>query len=75
MAVALLRYGFERAGLIRILGIADAENVASRRVLKKSGMTFERCDLREGRKQVRYSVRSEDLPPRQQKAESGGRRP
>jgi RimJ/RimL family protein N-acetyltransferase len=36
----MLRYGFERGGLTRMLAIADAENVASRRVLEKIGLTF-----------------------------------
>ncbi len=33
VALAVLRYGFERAGLTRVLGIADAGNLSSRRVL------------------------------------------
>ncbi len=37
---ATLGYGFEEAGLYRILGVVDKENVASRRVLEKIGMTF-----------------------------------
>ena len=41
VAFAVLRYGFEEAGLGHILGIADKENAASRRVLEKIGMTFE----------------------------------
>ena len=41
VAFAVLRYGFEEAGLDRILGIQDKENAASRRVLEKIEMTFE----------------------------------
>lgn len=63
MAVAMLRYGFERASLPLILGMADAANTASRRVLEKSGMTFERCDLHEGCKEYRYTIRPENLQP------------
>ena len=37
VAFAVLRYGFEEAGLGRILGIDDKENAASRRVLEKIG--------------------------------------
>ena len=55
-ALAMLRYGFEEAGLDRILGIADRENVASRRVLEKIGMTFEEHVLYEGREETRYSI-------------------
>ena len=66
LALAMLRYGFERVGLPRILGIADAGNAASRRVLEKIGMAFEGYALNEGREEARYSVRSEDfraVPP------------
>jgi RimJ/RimL family protein N-acetyltransferase len=68
VALAVLRYGFERAGLDRVLGIADAGNLASRRVLEKIGMTFEGCVVNEGREEARYAIRSEDfqrvLPPK-----------
>jgi [ribosomal protein S5]-alanine N-acetyltransferase len=68
VALAVLRYGFERAGLTRILGIADAGNLASRRVLEKIGMTFEGYVVNEGREEARYAIQSEDLqrvlPPR-----------
>ncbi len=37
-----IRYGFEVLGLVRIIGLALPDNVASIRVLKKCGMTFER---------------------------------
>ena len=56
-ALAMLRYGFEEAGLDRILGIADRENTASRRVLEKIGMTFEEYVLNEGREEAHYSIR------------------
>ena len=68
MTLAVLRYGFERAGLPLILGTTDAANAASRRVLEKSGMSLERCEFRGGREEVRFVMRPEDLPPRQQKA-------
>ena len=56
-ALALLRYGLERAGLTGVLGIADAENVASRRVLEKVGMTFQGYILTGGRQEARYEIR------------------
>jgi ribosomal-protein-alanine N-acetyltransferase len=63
MASAMLRFGFERAGLPLVVGIADAANTASRRVLEKAGMTFERYAAREGREEARYSIRREDFRP------------
>ena len=59
MASAMLHHGFERIGLPRILGITDKANTASRRVLEKAGMTFERYALNEGRKEARYSIQPE----------------
>ena len=61
VALAMLRYGFERGGLTRMLAIADAENVASRRVLEKIGLTFEGYVLHEGREQARYAIQTEHL--------------
>lgn len=63
VALAMLRYGFEEAGLDRILGIADRENAASRRVLQKIGMTFEEHVVHEGREETRYSIRREEVRP------------
>jgi RimJ/RimL family protein N-acetyltransferase len=57
---AILRYGFETAGLARIWGIADPENLASRRVLEKIGMTFEGYVVDNGREEARYATRAED---------------
>ncbi|HET7272854.1 MAG TPA: GNAT family N-acetyltransferase [Rubrobacter sp.] len=63
VALAMVRYGFDEAGLDRIVGIADRENAASRRVLEKIGMTFEEHVLYEGREEARYSIRkSSDRP-------------
>ena len=61
VAVEVLRYGFDRAGLGRIVGIADRENVASRRVLEKIGMTFDEQVLHEGREEAHYSIRQENF--------------
>lgn len=41
-ALAALRFGFETAGLARIVAIARPENAGSRRVLEKVGMAYER---------------------------------
>jgi ribosomal-protein-alanine N-acetyltransferase len=61
IALAIIGYGFERAGLIRVLGIADAENLVSRRVLEKVGMTFEGYVVNDGRGEARYAIRAEDF--------------
>ena len=61
VALAVLRYGFERAGLARVLGVADAGNLASRRVLEKISMTFQGYVVNEGRREARYEIRSEDF--------------
>jgi RimJ/RimL family protein N-acetyltransferase len=37
-----VRYGFETLGLRRIVGVVNPENQASRRVLEKSGLVYER---------------------------------
>jgi [ribosomal protein S5]-alanine N-acetyltransferase len=56
-ARAALRYGFEEVGFDRILGIADTKNVASRRVLEKAGMRFEKRASHEGRNETHYAIR------------------
>lgn len=39
---AVLRYGFEKMGLARIVGLTLQENIAAQRGLKKLGMRYER---------------------------------
>jgi ribosomal-protein-alanine N-acetyltransferase len=56
-AKAAIRYGFEEVGLDRIVGIADTENIASRRVLEKVGMRFEQHTSHEGRDETHYEIR------------------
>jgi RimJ/RimL family protein N-acetyltransferase len=41
-AQAILRYGFERLKLPRLISLIDSENIASQKVAEKIGMTFER---------------------------------
>ena len=41
-ARALVDYGFRELHLSRIIGLVDAPNIASIRVLEKSGLTFEK---------------------------------
>lgn len=56
-AQAVLRYGFGRLGLLRIVAVAHPENQASIRVLEKLGMAFEKTVLHEGITHV-YHARS-----------------
>jgi [ribosomal protein S5]-alanine N-acetyltransferase len=62
-ARAAIRYGFEEAGFDRILGIADTEIEASRRVLEKAGMRFEKHTIYEGRDEVRYEISLQEFRP------------
>jgi ribosomal-protein-alanine N-acetyltransferase len=41
-AQAALAYGFERVGLERIIALTRPENIASRRVMEKLGMRYEK---------------------------------
>ena len=41
-SLATIKYGFEQVNLERIVAIAHAENLASRRVIEKVGMTYEK---------------------------------
>jgi ribosomal-protein-alanine N-acetyltransferase len=41
-AQAILRYGFEKLNLSRLISVIDSENIASQKVAEKIGMTFER---------------------------------
>lgn len=63
LALAMLRHGFGRAGLTRVVGIADVENAASRRVLEKVGMTCEGYVVDGDREEARYVIRTEDFQP------------
>ncbi len=40
-ALAWLKYGFETAGLERIVAVADKDNTGSWRIMEKCGMTYE----------------------------------
>lgn len=41
-AKAWLTYGFEQAGLERIVAVCDEDNIGSWRIMEKCGMTFEK---------------------------------
>jgi RimJ/RimL family protein N-acetyltransferase len=62
-AGAWLRYGFERAGLARIVAVASPENTASRRVMEKLGMRFEKMSRHYDADCVFYALAREDFTP------------
>lgn len=51
-----MRDGFERAGLRRIVAVAQPANRASLRVMEKLGMRYERDILHKGMDVVLYSI-------------------
>lgn len=59
-AAAAYRYGFRQVGLERIIGIVKPENLASRRIMEKSGLRFQgRARFRE-HDMVWYAVDREE---------------
>jgi RimJ/RimL family protein N-acetyltransferase len=60
---ASLGYGFEQAGLSRIVALAKPENAASRRVMEKLGMTFEGEAHHFGLVAVRYAISRDQFRP------------
>jgi [ribosomal protein S5]-alanine N-acetyltransferase len=62
-AGAAIRYGFEEVGFERVLGIADTENTASRRVLEKVGMKSQGRVSHEGRDETHYAIRRKEFQP------------
>jgi ribosomal-protein-alanine N-acetyltransferase len=55
-ARAALRFGFERAGLERIVAVAMPDNTASRRVMEKLGMRYEKNVQHYGHDVVYYAI-------------------
>lgn len=58
-AIEGIRFGFETAGLAEIIGLAHPENVASRRVLEKIGMAFDKETEYFEMAVARYALRRE----------------
>ena len=56
LAAAWLRFGFERLGLDRIVAVASPENHASRHVMEKLGMMYEKSIVHYGLDTVYYAV-------------------
>ncbi len=60
-AQAWLRYGFEAAGLERIVAVADKDNIGSWRIMEKCGMTFEGMKKAYGMECKFYAISKEDF--------------
>jgi ribosomal-protein-alanine N-acetyltransferase len=65
VAAAWLRYGFETAGLTRIVAVAFPENTASRRVMEKLGMRFEKTATHYRHECAFHSISREEFEPRE----------
>jgi len=64
-AYAWLKYGFETAGLERIVAVCHPDNVGSWRIMEKCGMTYERTDEHYGMDCLFYAItRDEFLKPK-----------
>ena len=56
-----LNYGFSKAGLERIVAVAVQENTASRRIMEKLGMQFEKTEVHYGEPCAFYSISKEEF--------------
>lgn len=56
-----LQFGFAKAGLDRIVAVADKENIASQRVMEKCGMHFEQNAFHYERPVVLYAISREEF--------------
>ena len=63
-AAASVQYGFTRARLARIIALAVPENTASRRVMEKIGMRYERDTHLFGLDLAQYAVGSSEFAVR-----------
>jgi RimJ/RimL family protein N-acetyltransferase len=60
-AYAWLKYGFETAGLDRIVAIAHPDNTGSWRIMEKCGMHYEKTEEHYGMECVFYAISREDF--------------
>ncbi|MEP6945826.1 MAG: GNAT family N-acetyltransferase [Acidobacteriota bacterium] len=60
-AMAWLKYGFEIAGLERIVAVAHPDNKGSWRIMEKCGMHYERSGEHYGMEVVYYAISSEEF--------------
>ena len=61
-ASTTLRDGFERVRLGRVIALAQPANLASIRVMKKLGMSYERDVIHKGIPVVLYSISAAPAP-------------
>ena len=57
-AKASVQFGLDRIGLKEIIGLTDPLNIASQRVLEKSGLTFTRRQVYFGMEMFRFAVQT-----------------
>lgn len=60
-AYAWLKYGFETAGLERIVAVANPANTGSWRIMEKCGMRYETTEQHYGSQCVFYAISREDF--------------
>ncbi len=60
-AYAWLDYGFNTAGLERIVAIAHPDNTGSWRIMEKCGMLYEKTELHYGMECVFYAITHEEF--------------
>jgi RimJ/RimL family protein N-acetyltransferase len=63
-AKAWLKYGFETAGLERIVAIAHPDNTGSWRIMEKCGMRYEKTEQHYGMDVVFYAISSDEFRKR-----------
>ncbi len=60
-AIAWLKYGFDTAGIERIVAVADPANTGSWRIMEKCGMKYEKNEKHYGMDCVYYAISREDF--------------
>lgn len=60
-ALAWLKYGFEQAGIERIVAVAAPENTGSWRIMEKCGMKYEKTDLHYEMECVFYAITKDEF--------------
>lgn len=60
-AMAWLRYGFETAGLERIVAVADPDNIGSWKIMEKCGMKYEKTEPHYGMPCVYYAISRDEF--------------
>ncbi|MGB2751352.1 MAG: GNAT family N-acetyltransferase [Pyrinomonadaceae bacterium] len=60
-AIEWLKYGFETAGLERIVAVADPANIGSWRIMEKCGMKYEKTEKHYGMDCVYYAISRDEF--------------